>query len=242
MKRVIIIGGTSGIGYHLAKGYLKKGWRVGVAGRREKELETLRAEAPEMIEIQPLDVTSEDASEKLQLLINKLGGMDLFVLSAGIGHQNRQLNPEIEINTAQTNVVGFIRMVTTAFHYFKEQGKGHLSVISSVAGTKGLGVAPAYSATKGFQNLYMDALAQQAHMEKLHITFTDIRPGFVETDLLKTGTYPMLMKPGKVAKLIMKALKNKKRVVVIDYRYAVIVFFWRLVPRWIWERVSVKNK
>ena len=49
-------------------------------------------------------------------------------------------------------------MVDTAFMYFKKNGGGHLAVISSIAGTKGLGVAPAYSATKRFQNTYIDAL------------------------------------------------------------------------------------
>ena len=79
-------------------------------------------------------------------------------------------------------------MVNTAFHYFARQGKGHIAVISSIAGTKGLGIAPAYSATKRFQNTYIDALEQLAYMQKKKaIHFTDIRPGFVKTDLLNDG-------------------------------------------------------
>lgn len=242
MKRVIIIGATSGIGYEVAKIYLQSGWRVGVAGRRKDMLEEFRSTAPDKIEIQSLDVTCEDAPEKLHQLIQKLGGMDLFLLSAGIGSQNRGLKPEIETKTAQTNVLGFIRMVTAAFHYFKEEGGGQLAVVSSIAGTKGLGVAPAYSATKRFQNTYIDSLAQLSNMQKLNIKFTDIRPGFVETDLLRAGTYPLVMKPDRVASQIVKALKKEKRVVIIDTLYAVIVFFWRLIPRWLWERLSVKTK
>lgn len=242
MKKVIIIGATSGIGYEVAKGYLKLGWRVGIAGRREEALEKLRAANPDKIEIQALDVTKEDAPEKLQLLIDKLGGMDLFLLSSGIGSQNIALKPDIEINTARTNVGGFIRLVTAAFHYFKKQGGGHLAVISSIAGTKGLGSAPAYSATKRFQNTYIDSLAQLSRMEKLNISFTDIRPGFVQTDLLKDRNYPLLMKPDHVANRIIHALNHKKRVAVIDRRYACIVFFWRMIPSWLWERLPVKSK
>ncbi|WP_321425864.1 SDR family NAD(P)-dependent oxidoreductase [uncultured Bacteroides sp.] len=242
MKKVIIIGATSGIGYEVAKGYLKLGWHVGIAGRREEALKKLRATNPDKIEIQALDVTKEDAPEKLQLLIDKLGGMDLFLLSSGIGSQNIALKPDIEINTARTNVGGFIRLVTAAFHYFKEQGGGHLAVISSIAGTKGLGSAPAYSATKRFQNTYIDSLAQLSRMEKLNISFTDIRPGFVQTDLLKDRNYPLLMKPDHVASRIIHALNHKKRVAVIDRRYACIVFFWRMIPSWLWERLPVKSK
>ncbi|WP_321436175.1 SDR family NAD(P)-dependent oxidoreductase [uncultured Bacteroides sp.] len=242
MKKVIIIGATSGIGYEVAKGYLKLGWHVGVAGRRKEALEKFRSTAPGLVEIQELDVTKEDAPEKLQLLIDKLGGMDLFLLSSGVGSQNIALKADIEINTAKTNVGGFIRMVTAAFNYFREKGGGHLAVISSIAGTKGLGAAPAYSATKRFQNSYINALAQLSHMEKLNITFTDIRPGFVQTDLLKDGNYPLLMKPDHVAERIIHALKKKKRIAMIDNRYAILVFFWRMIPLWLWERMPVKSK
>lgn len=242
-KRAVIIGATSGIGYEVAKGLLLQGWRIGVAGRRQSALDAFKTIAPNKIEIQALDVTKEDAGEKLDLLIEKLGGMDVFLLSSGIGHQNMELKMDIELKTIHTNVEGFTRMVTTAFQYFKKQQGGHLAVISSIAGTKGLGVAPAYSATKRFQNTYIDALAQLSRMEKLNIHFTDIRPGFVATDLLNDGTdYPLLMKPDKVGAEIVKALKRKKRVAIIDWRYRILVFFWQMIPRWVWERISVKTK
>lgn len=241
MKRIVIIGATSGIGQDVAKDFVKQGWKVGIAGRRLAALEELRSLSPEQIEIQQLDITEEDAPQKLQSLIDKLGGMDLFLQSSGIGNQNMLLNPEIEINTARTNVEGFIRMITAAFNYFKQQGEGHLAVISSIAGTKGLGAAPAYSATKRFQNTYIDALDQLSRIEKLNIYFTDIRPGFVATALLKDRNYPLLMKSDYVAKHIVRALNHKKRVAIINWKYAVIVFFWQMIPRWLWERLPVKN-
>ena len=241
MKKAIIIGATSGIGQEVAKCLLLDGWQIGVAGRRQSALENLQRAAPDQIQIQTLDVTQEDAGEKLNMLIDKVGGMDLFLLSSGIGFQNTNLNMEVELNTAYTNVEGFIRMVDTAFIYFRKSGGGHLAVISSIAGTKGLGVAPAYSATKRFQNTYIEALAQRARMQHLDIHFTDIRPGFVATDLLKSGKYPMLMKADRVAQHIIKALREKRRVVVIDGRYRVLVFFWRMIPRWLWERLPITN-
>lgn len=238
-KRIVIIGATSGIGYEVAKIYCRLGWRVGVAGRRIERLEAFKEQAPEQIEIQQIDVTETEAVEKLHRLIDKLGGMDIFLLSTGIGSQNRTLNSEIELSTVNTNALGFTRMVTAAYNYFKEEGGGHLSVISSIAGTKGLGAAPAYSATKRFQNTYIDALAQLARMEKQPVRFTDIRPGFVKTDLLKNDKYPLLMDPEQVAQKIVKALSQKKRRVIIDWRYAILVFFWKLIPSYIWERLSI---
>lgn len=242
MKRAIIIGATSGIGQEVAKLLLAEGWKLGIAGRRQEALETFRQTAPGQIEIQRIDVTHEDAAENLATLIEKTGGMDLFLLSSGIGFQNTALNPETELNTTRTNVEGFTRMVDAAFHYFKRHGGGHLAVISSIAGTKGLGVAPAYSATKRFQNTYLDALEQLACLQKLPIHFTDIRPGFVATDLLNDGQhYPMLMKPDAVARHILRALKRKQRVAVIDWRYRILVFFWKMIPRWLWKRLPIRT-
>lgn len=243
MKRIVIVGATSGIGLEVAKLCIREGWHIGAAGRREEALESLRALAPEQIVTQPLDITRDDAPEQLAQLIDNLGGMDIYFHASGIGSRNIELLPEIEINTLRTNGEGFVRMVTTAFGYFRAHGGGHLAVISSIAGTKGLGSAPAYSATKRMQNTYIDALAQLSHMNKHNICFTDIRPGFVATPLLHDGGhYPMLMQPEPVAARIMEAIKQQRRRIVIDRKYAVMVFFWRLIPEWLWERLNIRTK
>lgn len=241
MKRAIIVGATSGIGCEVARLLVQQGWHIGIAGRREQALKELQLTAPDRIVTETIDVTQENAPEHLSRLIEKLGGMDLYFHSSGIGSQNSDLKPEIELNTARTNVEGFMRMVTAAFNYFKQQGGGHIAVISSIAGTKGIGVAPAYSATKRCQNTYIEALAQLSRMQKLGIRFTDIRPGFVATELLGSKKYPMLMDVKPVAKQIVKALQKKKRIQVIDGRYRLLVFFWKLIPRVLWERLPIKN-
>ncbi|MBR5172538.1 MAG: SDR family NAD(P)-dependent oxidoreductase [Phascolarctobacterium sp.] len=240
-KKVIIIGATSGIGREVANIYIAQGWKVGVAGRRAQELGTLRQTAPEQVFTQVLDVTDKNAHQKLDELIEQIGGMDVFLLSSGIGKQNYALEADIELATAATNVEGFIRMTNTAYHYFEKQGHGHLAIISSIAGTKGLGAAAAYSATKRFQSTYMEALEQLAKMNKLNISFTDIRPGFVATPLLKDDSYPLLMKATKVAHQIVKAIGKKKRIAIIDWKYRILVFFWRLIPKEIWLRLPVKK-
>ena len=78
-------------------------------------------------------------------------------------------------------------------------------------------------------------------MERLDLRFTDIRPGFVATPLLK-HPYPMLMRPERVADRIVRALQRKRRRVVIDGRYALLVYFWRLIPNGLWERLNIRAK
>lgn len=242
MKRIVIVGATSGIGLETARLCIRHGWRVGAAGRRQQALEALRAEAPGQVEIEALDITRDDAPERLARLIERLGGMDIYLHSSGVGSRNTLLQPGIEIATLRTNGEGFVRMVTAAFGYFRDNGGGNLAVISSIAGTKGLGSAPAYSASKRMQNTYIDALAQLARMEGYDIRFTDIRPGFVATPLLSgDSSYPMLMPTEKVAARIMRVLEHPRRRVVIDGRYAVLVFFWKLIPEWLWERLKVRK-
>ena len=242
MKKAIIIGATSGLGFEVAKLLVEQGWQIGIAGRRESNLAELKSLMPDKITTLVMDVTCDDASDKLEKLIEKNGGMDLFLLSSGVGYQNMNLDIETELKTVRTNADGFVRMNTTAYKYFKNKGNGHIAVISSIAGTKGMGIAPAYSATKRFQSTYIDALEQLAHMSKINIHFTDIRPGFVKTAILDDNKhYPLLMQPQKVAKNIIKAIQKKKRVAIIDWKYRFIAAGWQLIPRSIWKRIPVKN-
>lgn len=242
MKRAIVIGASSGIGREVAKLLLADGWLVGIAARREDLLMEVKAINPGMIEVMRIDVTAADAQERLLELAKRLGGVNLFVYCSGIGKQNPELDTGVELTTVDVNVKGFTAMIGTIFNYMAENLGGDIAVISSIAGTKGLGVAPSYSATKTFQNTYIQALEQLSNMRRLHIRFTDIRPGFVDTDLLSgSGRYPMLMQKEAVAREMLRAVYAHRHVHVIDWRYRLLVFAWRLMPRWLWRRMNIRN-
>ena len=234
-KRAIVIGASSGIGREVAKLLIQEGWTLGVAARRIELLQDIGN-----VEVEQIDVTTEDAPARLRSLIEKLGGMDLFFYASGIGKQNRELQQDIEIATMQTNALGFTRMIGEAYRYFAEKGEGHIAAITSIAGTKGLGPAPAYSATKAMQNVYLQALEQQAHARGLHIRFTDIRPGFVDTALLSGDFhYPMMLKPQKVACEIIRAINARKHIRVIDWKYRLLTAVWRTIPIFLWRRIKL---
>jgi len=241
MKHILIVGATSGIGLECARIFHREGWTVGLMGRREARLEEISAELHDRVFVKPADITKEDAQDRMLELAEEMGGADVIFHVAGYGHQNSDLTPDIEMDTAMTNVAGFVRVIGAAYRYFAERGGGQIAAVTSVAGTKGLGSAPAYSATKRFQSNYLQALAQLSKMKGKNISFTDIRPGFVDTDLLKTGTYPLLMSPKYVAERAFRAICCRKRKVVIDWRYAVTTFFWKLVPDCLWERMNIHN-
>ena len=233
MKKVIIVGASSGIGQQVARLLKADGWTVGVAARRVDLLTDYEYAAQ-------IDVNDKEAGQQLLALIDRVGGMDLYFHASGIGKQNRELHEDIELRTVETNGLGFTRMVGTAFRYMAEHGGGHIAVISSIAGTKGLGPAPSYSATKALQNTYIEALEQLANARRLNIRFTDIRPGFVDTDLLKgDDKYPMLLDKEKVARDIVGSIQKKRHVRVIDWRWRMLTAMWRHVPRIIWRHLKL---
>jgi NADP-dependent 3-hydroxy acid dehydrogenase YdfG len=227
------MGASSGIGREVALLLLQQGWEVGVAARRIDCLQEFKVKAQ-------IDVNSEQATQKLNTLVEELGGMDLYFHASGIGHQNRSLDERIELDTMQTNGVGFTRMIGAAYRYMAQQGGGHIAVISSIAGTKGLGPAPAYSATKAMQNTYIQSLEQLANAQHLNIRFTDLRPGFVATDLLNDGNhYPILLNKTKVAKEMVYAIEHNNSKRVIDWRWRMITAVWKMIPNWIWRRLKL---
>lgn len=240
MKKAIVVGASSGIGHEVARLLIAQGWAVGVAARRIDKLTDLQAMTPERVYTVHIDVTNEDAETSLQQLIERMGGLNLYFHAAGIGWQNPSLNADIELKTMETNAVGFTRMIGCAYRYFANNGGGHIACITSIAGTKGLGPAPAYSATKAMQNTYLQALEQLAVCKQHNIHFTDIRPGFVDTPLLAgTSHLPMLMSTEKVARSIIKAINHRRHICVIDTRWCILTFFWRLIPNWIWRQIKL---
>ena len=153
MKRAIVIGASSGIGKEVAQNLINEGWTVGLAARRDGLMLSMMHATPDRVKVAKIDVNASNAADELNKLIKRIGGMDLFFYAAGIGKQNRELVEEPELATVRTNALGFTRMIGVAYRYFAEKGEGHIAAITSIAGTKGLGPAPAYSATKAMQKM-----------------------------------------------------------------------------------------
>jgi short-subunit dehydrogenase len=245
--RAIIIGATSGIGLQVAKHLAAHGVTLGLAGRRVDNLETLREEyGNDKIYIARVDVTTDGATEALDSLVRSVGAPDLLLYASGIGKQNPELDINIEANTVMTNAWGMVRIVDHFINYVKGETSynnshpAHIAVISSVAGTMGMGSAPAYSATKSMQSCYLTALAQHVRMEHIPAIFSDIRPGFVATEILNPNKrYPMLMSTQKAARCILQGLRRRRRIIIFDWRFRLLVALWRMIPRWLWERITI---
>lgn len=138
MGKAVVLGASSGIGRAFAERLISEGWSVGTGSRRTELLEELRKAAPDRVFTESIDVRESGAEEALLGLIGKLGGMDLLFYAPGVGHQNPDLDPEIELSTVETNALGFTRIIGAAYRYMAGHGGGHIAAVSSIAGFRGL--------------------------------------------------------------------------------------------------------
>ena len=237
-KKAIVIGASSGMGRGIAELLADHGYHVAITGRRMKLLSEIRDSRPDRIIISGFDVTMlEIVPGKLEELVKELGGLDLFVISAGGGDLNETLDFDTEKKMIDLNVAAFTQLADWAYRYFRNQGYGQLAAISSIAGLRGLRHAPAYNATKAYQLSYLEALRQKSNHLKLPITVTDIRPGFVDTPNAKGEGRFWQASVSKASSQIYTAILAKKKVIYITKRWWLIAMVMKLVPRFIYERV-----
>ena len=237
MKKAIIIGATSGIGRELAKILSLNNYVVGMAGRRTELLSNLQKEIPGSY-IKRIDVAeSEEAITLLKELIQEMGGMDLIVISSGVGFINPELDWKQEKETIDVNISGFATIANAAFKYFSNQGLGHIVGISSIAAIRGSGEAPAYNASKAFVSNYLEGLRQKASKSGIAIIVTEIQPGFVNTAMAKGEGLFWVSPPEKAARQIFKAINNKKKHAYITKRWRIIAWLLKVIPDWIYNKL-----
>jgi short-subunit dehydrogenase len=237
MKKAIIIGASSGIGKELALKLADEGYDVGLTGRRQDLLQDIQQLRPDQFHIDVFDVTAPEFTTKLESLVADLGGLDLFIYSAGIGELNQNLAIELELPTIGVNVKAFNEAIVWAYKYFENQKKGHIVAISSIAGLRGGAFAPAYNASKAYQINYLEGLRQKVKKQRLNLTITDVRPGFVATDMMKSDVVFWVSSAEKAALQINDVIKAKKNVIYVTKRWSIIAGLLKILPRFLYERM-----
>ena len=234
MKKAIIVGATSGIGRELAGILIKNNYQVGITGRRIDLLEELKNTSPSNYFIKSFDCTTASNSDKLLELTKEMGGLDLLIMSSGTGDANEKLVFKEDLKTVDLNVKAFTEIMDWSFNFFRNQGHGHITAISSVAGLRGSKVAPAYFASKAFQINYLESLRKMATK---NIYITDIRPGYVDTAMALGDNLFWVSSKEKAAKQIFNYIKRKKDVGYVSKRWQLIAVALKIVPNFIYKRV-----
>ncbi len=236
----IIIGATSGIGEALASLLVSRGHTVGICGRRNEYLVSIRAKLGARCFTQVMDVKNpEDAVPLLNNLIVKMNGVDCIVISAGVGSVSRKYSLEEELDTVRVNVLGFTAIANAAYHYFVTQKKGHIVGISSVAAERG-GPFASYNASKAYVSSFLEGLSCRRDTQNYSIYISDIRPGFVDTDMAKGDGIFWCAPVEKAARQILSAIEKRKRIVYVTKRWRFVAALIRLIPSGLYRTMMKK--
>lgn len=227
MKTIIIFGGTSGIGAALAIEFLEAGNQVVALGLKAHGENILNQKNNHLI-VDYFDSISGNNHDKLKELTEKYPEIDKIIFCAGIGNLSQDTTFEKQNYANQLNVLAFTTIADCSLRYFKRKKSGHFIAISSISGIRGSSVAPAYHAAKSYQINYLESLRQQVADSNIHIT--DVRPGFVDTQLAKGKPTFWMCRKKKAAKQIYQAIQSKVEVVYISKRWRMIAWFMKMAP------------
>lgn len=239
MKKMIIIGATSGIGESLARQAIEKGYKVGGTGRRIERLKQLKGDLGEHFHFRQMDVVEKmKASSTLLSLIDEMDGMDIIVLNAGISNYAASSIISMEQEIIDVNVSGFVQLFGEAFQYFRQQEHGQIVGVSSIAGLFGSSRAAPYSASKAFISTYMQAYRQRCNQAGYNITITDVKPGFVKSEMTegKRGMF-WVAETDKAVKQMLSDIEKKKSYSYVTRRWRFVAWLINLTPNWIIDRL-----
>ena len=209
-KKIWITGASSGIGKAVAEKFANEGWKVAVSARR-KELLSKLAENPNIVSY-PLDVTNRNQiNEVFKNILKEFNELDVCLFSSGTYEpkDEQSIDPEKIKNVINVNFLGVIDCVNSVEEYFKTKKSGHISIVSSIAGYRGLpnssGYGPSKAALTNFsESIYFD-------FKKFGVRVSVISPGFIKTPLTDKNEFPMpfLKTPEYAADQIYEGLINK---------------------------------
>ncbi|WP_103665433.1 SDR family NAD(P)-dependent oxidoreductase [Gracilimonas amylolytica] len=239
MKKIIITGATSGIGKELALQYASKGNKVGLLGRRTERLEELKEEIGERAYFRTLDVTDHELAEKMYTeLIDEMGGLDMMILNAGMGRIQMMPPWRAESKLIEVNALAFAHGCHFAFDYFKKHGGGQVVGMSSMAALLAHHRAAAYTASKHFLSNYMIGFRQKAKRVEADITLTEIRAGYILTEMTERAKGMFWVSDvGKAAAQMIRGIEKKKNIFYVTKRWRLLAWVAKCVPEFIWNRI-----
>ena len=190
-KKIWITGASSGIGKALAIKFAKEGWQVAASARRENLLNELVKISPNIYSF-PLNVVNLENSKKIfKEIIEKLGEINLCVFSTGIydPKTEKEINIEQIQNVFNVNFFGTLNCIKAVENYFKNKKNGHISIMSSVAGYRGLPNSSGYGPSKAALNNLTESL--YFDFKKYNVRVSLIAPGFIKTALTDKNNFKM---------------------------------------------------
>ena len=232
-----VTGAGKGLGRAIAKSLAEAGWIVAASSRTQQDLEKLSKECPpNSIHIFPLDVTDETKTKiTFKNIETKLGKLDLAIFNAGthIPVSVDNFSTEAIKNTIEVNLLGVVYGLGQVIPRFTEQRKGHIVVVSSLAGYRGIPTSSGYGATKAALINMCESLKPE--LEIYNVKLSLISPGFVATPLTDKNTFPMpfIISAELAATIILRKLKKGTFEIAFPFPMVILMKLFRILPNWL---------
>ncbi len=238
-QKILITGASSGLGAGMARAFAAKGRDLALCARRADRLDELKTELAQRypnitVAVAELDVNDHDRVPVVfAALAAELGGLDRVIVNAGIGKGAPLGSGKVWANkaTLETNLVAALVQTEAALEIFKRQGHGHLVLVSSVLGNKGVaGVKAAYAASKAGVSSLGESL--RAECAGGPIAVTVIEPGYIESEMTAKSQSTLLMVDNAtgVAKMVDAIEKERGRAIVPGWPWVPLVALLKVLP------------
>ena len=242
-KVIWITGASTGIGKSLAIKFSKNGWKVAISARRAGILDDISKQNENIFPF-PLDVTNKEECKKVFLEIkNKLQNIDICVFSTGTWDPKKEKDIDIDQieNVMKVNFFGTLNSIKSVEKYFKDSGKGHISIVSSIAGYRGLPNSTGYGPSKSALNNLAESL--YFDFKKYGVRISLISPGFIKTPMTDKNDFkmPFLKTSEYAADKIYHGLVNTN-VFEIHFpkQLTLILKFLKILPNWLYLKLVGK--
>ena len=211
-KVIWITGASTGIGKALAIKFSQNGWKVAISARREALLNEIASENKNIFAF-PFDVTDKEmCNSTFNLIKNKFDNIDLCVFSTGTWDPKKEKEIDVEQieNVMKINFFGTLNCIKSVESYFKTRGYGQISIVSSIAGYRGLPNSTGYGPSKSALNNLAESLYFDFKRHGVRVSL--ISPGFIKTPMTDKNDFkmPFLKSPEFAAEKIYNGLVNSK--------------------------------
>jgi short-subunit dehydrogenase len=239
-KTAWVTGASTGIGRELSLQLAGKGVKVAASARSVDKLAEL-AERHQLIASMPLDVTvAEDVSAAHDRIVSQLGAIDLAILNAGVWHPMKAsaYDTSLARQSMRVNYDGITNVLQPLIAGMLARGGGHIALVASVAGYRGLPMAAAYAPTKAAVISLAEVL--RLELSRHGISVSIVNPGFVETPMTAVNDFPMpfIMKADDAAARIIRGLERGKYEIAFPWQLVTMLKVLRMLPNGLYLRIA----
>jgi short-subunit dehydrogenase len=239
IQRILIVGGTSNIGFEVAKHFAGDGARIVLAGRKrdliDQNCRILNKLGAAQAEAMHLDVLEFDRHPAIANEVScAIGGLDAVLFAHGVAHPQFEIEkyPALARNEIEINLSSTVSLLMYMANFFQKQCQGVVAVISSVAGDKGRREQHIYASTKAGLSTFMQGYRHR--LAPFGVRVLTIKPGLTKTQLTENIRTPfrklLFSSASTVGFIIYKAMRYGNGVVYAPWYWRWIILAVKLIP------------